>query len=81
MDLSIKGAEHKRRISFFFIGEANNVYPLTTDTIPPARKFSSYFVNSENKIRLQAFLLDESYDIAGKYQKKIYYTFKESKEN
>ena len=55
MDLCTENAELKRRIALF-IGGAKNVYSSSTDTIPPVRKFSSFFANSENKIRLEAFL-------------------------
>ena len=70
MDLCIENAELKRRIALF-IGGAKNVYPCSTDTIPPVRKFSSFFANSENKIRLQALLLDEFKNFGEKYQKNI----------
>ena len=66
LQLSIKDAEHKKR-SAFSISGAKNAYPSSTDTIPPASKFSSFFSNSENKIRLRVFLLDEFKDLAKKY--------------
>ena len=56
MDLSIKDAEHKKR-SALFIGGSKNVFSSSIDTIPLARKFSSFFANSENKITLHEFLL------------------------
>ena len=46
MDLSIKDAEHKKH-SALFIGGTKNAYPSSTDTMPPARKFSSFFANSK----------------------------------
>ena len=30
--------------SALFIGGTNNFYPSSTDTIPPARKFSNFFL-------------------------------------
>ena len=42
MHLFIKDAEYKKR-SALFIGGAKNAYPSSTDTIPPARKFSRFF--------------------------------------
>lgn len=44
MHLSFKDTEHKKRVAFF-IGGAKNVYPSSIETIPPARKFSSFFAN------------------------------------
>ena len=65
MHLSIIDTEHKKR-GAIFTGGAKNAYPSSTDTIPPPRKFSSFFANSENKIRLRVFLLDEFKDLAEK---------------
>ena len=65
MHLSIKDTEHKKR-GAFFIGGAKNAYPPSTDIILPAKKFSSFFANSGNKIRLRVFLLDELKDLAEK---------------
>lgn len=67
MHLSIKDAEHKK-CGALFIGGTKNTYSYSTDAIPPARKFSRFFANSENKIRLRVFLLDEFKDLAEKYQ-------------
>lgn len=56
MDLSIKDAEHKKS-SALFIGGSKNIFSSSIDTILLARKFSSFFANSENKITLHEFLL------------------------
>ena len=48
MDLSIKDAEHKKH-SALFIGGTKNAYPSSTDTMPLARTFSSFFANSKKK--------------------------------
>ena len=56
MDLSIKDAEHKKR-SALFSGGSKNVFSSSIYTVPLARKFSSFFANSENKITLHEFLL------------------------
>ena len=72
MGLSIKDAKQKKR-SALFISGAKNVYPYSIDTIPQARKFSSFFANLETKIRLKTFLLDEFKELAPK--KEINYTF------
>ena len=77
MDLSIKDAERKKH-SALLIGGTKNAYPSSTDTIPPARKFSSFLPiqKKKKKKRLQTFLSDEFKDIMEKYQKKIFCTFK-----
>ena len=75
MDLSIKDAE-RRKHSALLIGGTKNAYPSSTDTIPPARKFSSFLPIQKKKKRLQTFLSDEFKDIMEKYQKKIFCTFK-----
>ena len=76
MDLSIKDAERKKH-SALLIGGTKNAYPSSTDTIPPARKFSSFLpIQKKKKKRLQTFLSDEFKDIMEKYQKKIFCTFK-----
>ena len=48
MDLSIKDAERKKH-SALLIGGTKNAYPSSTDTIPPARKFSSFFPIKKKK--------------------------------
>ena len=48
MDLSIKDAERKKH-SALLIGGTKNAYPSSTDTIPPARKFSSFLQNKKKK--------------------------------
>ena len=78
MDLSIKDAERKKH-SALLIGGTKNAYPSSTDTIPPARKFSSFLPiqkKKKKKKKLQTFLSDEFKDIMEKYQKKIFCTFK-----
>ena len=78
MDLSIKDAERKKH-SALLIGGTKNAYPSSPDTIPPARKFSSFLPiqkKKKKKKRLQTFLSDEFKDIMEKYQKKIFCTFK-----
>lgn len=76
IEMSIKDAEHKKR-SRLFIGGAKNIYPATDETVPPAKQFNGFFVNPENKTRLQAFLLEEFKVLAEKNIKKVYYTYKE----
>ena len=79
MDLSIKDAERKKH-SALLIGGTKNAYPSSTDTIPPARKFSSFLPiqkkKKKKKKKIQTFLSDEFKDIMEKYQKKIFCTFK-----
>ena len=79
MDLSIKDAERKKH-SALLIGGTKNAYPSSPDTIPPARKFSSFLPIQKKKKKkkkiLQTFLSDEFKDIMEKYQKKIFCTFK-----
>ena len=79
MDLSIKDAERKKH-SALLIGGTKNAYPSSTDTIPPARKLSSFLPiqkkKKKKKKKLQTFLSDEFKDIMEKYQKKIFCTFK-----
>ena len=48
MDLSIKDAERKKH-SALLIGGTKNAYPSSTDTIPPARKFSSFLPIQKKK--------------------------------
>ena len=48
MDLSIKDAERKKH-SALLIGGTKNAYPSSTDTIPPARKFSSFLQIKKKK--------------------------------
>ena len=48
MDLSIKDAERKKH-SALLIGGTKNAYPSSTDTIPPARKFSSFWQIQKKK--------------------------------
>ena len=48
MDLSIKDAE-RRKHSALLIGGTKNAYPSSTDTIPPARKFSSFLPIQKKK--------------------------------
>ena len=48
MDLSIKDAERKKH-SALLIGGTKNAYPSSTDTIPPARKFSSFLQIQKKK--------------------------------
>ena len=48
MDLSIKDAERKKH-SALLIGGTKNAYPSSTDTIPPARKFSIFLPIKKKK--------------------------------
>lgn len=48
MDLSIKDAERKKH-SALLIGGTKNAYPSSPDTIPPARKFSSFLPIQKKK--------------------------------
>ena len=48
MDLSIKDAERKKH-SALLIGGTKNAYPSSTDTIPPARKFSFLPIQKKKK--------------------------------
>ena len=76
VDMSIKDAEHQRRTSMF-VGGSRNVFPSSNLTIPPVRKFNSFFGNAENKIRLQEFLFNELQSFAKNEQKTFIYTLKE----
>lgn len=51
MDLSIKDAERKKH-SALLIGGTKNAYPSSTDTIPPARKFSSFLPIQKKKKKI-----------------------------
>ena len=60
-----------------FVGGSRNIFPSSNLTVPPARKFNSFFENAENKIRLQDFLFKELTEFAKTHQKTFVYTLKE----
>lgn len=57
--MTIKDCEHVKRSSVY-AGGSQNVFPSHNGRVLSAQKFSSFFANADNKIRLQEFLFRSS---------------------
>ena len=60
-----------------FVSGSRNIFPSCNLAVPPSRKFNSFFVNTDSKIRLKKILFMELQSFARDQQRKFIYALKE----
>ena len=74
--MTIKDCEHVNR-SPVYVGGSQNGFSSHNGRVPSTQKFSSFFVNADNKIRLQEFLRKELSELVKSRDQAFLYTSKE----